>query len=54
MCDSNGSVFPDFQANQIVIIFSFLFIDSKEGESDWLTYIKLSKFKSVSTDNLNC
>ena len=32
----------------------FLFIESKEGGSNWLTYIKLRKFKSVSADNLNC
>ena len=31
----------------------FLFIESKEGESNWLTYVKLRKFKSVSADNLN-
>ena len=34
LCDSNCSVFPNCQGTQIVI---FLFIESKEGESNWLT-----------------
>ena len=46
--------FEGLEPSNLLGISQTEFIESKEGESDWLTYIKLRRFKPVSADNLNC